>query len=67
MRKKVLSSPLCICLCVLAGCAVLPVRRDSTALLRGIESRLIDTGEQTIETLPPRPFDFREIMLDNGL
>jgi len=56
-----------MCLCLLAGCAVLPVRRDSTALLRGIESRLIDTGEQTIETLPPRPFDFREIMLDNGL
>ena len=69
MQKRVLNSlfVLGLCMYVLAGCAVFPVRRDTTALLRGIESRLIDTGEQTIETLPTHPFDFQEITLDNGL
>ena len=68
MRKMILISVLG--LCMLVGCSTHATRTiavDSTSPESGVDKRLTDSKEQTYWSRPARPFDFREITLDNGL
>ncbi len=71
MRKVTLQCLTALCVCLLAaGCAVWPGRRppvDRAAVERRIERLLTETGHEAFRARLARPFDFRQITLDNGL